>query len=277
MAESAPNHARPDGKSTSENLSSEDRLPVAKDLTRDVPTSAVDADATGSGAVDSGDDGDFETEICAADGGSGPCGGRGGRKSKKRAAILEAARALFCREGVMNTSMDAVAAEAGVSKATLYAHFPSKVDLFGEVLRDFASARLPMSDDLLTMPVQQALRRLAWRFLDLILAPESLATYRTLMAHGEQFPELVAAFKAAGPELVCASVGRYFATLCERGELRGSDPALMAEVFLHMVKGDPHAHALIGVALSREETARWVEETVGVFIRAYAVPAATRD
>lgn len=212
--------------------------------------------------------------------GAGPaagldCGGaRPARRSKKREAILDAARSLFCQEGVTNTSMDAVAARAGVSKATLYAHFPSKVDLFGEVLRQFAAARMPVSEDLVALPVEEALRRLAWRFLDLVLTPEALATYRTLMVQGQHFPELVAAFRAAGPEIVCASVGRFFDTLARRGDLVLENPVLAAEIFLHLVKGDPHAHALIGAPLSREQTACWVEEAITVFLRAYAPKSA---
>src|ERR1700712_2496679 len=48
----------------------------------------------------------------------------------KRQAILEAAKNLFIRNGYANTSMDAVAAEAGVSKLTVYSHFTDKETLF---------------------------------------------------------------------------------------------------------------------------------------------------
>lgn len=205
------------------------------------------------------------------------CGGsRPARRSKKREAILDAARALFCQEGVTNTSMDAVAARAGVSKATLYAHFPSKVDLFGEVLRAFSAARMPVSEDLLSLPLEDALRRLAWRFLDLVLTPEALATYRTLLVQGQHFPELVAAYRAAGPEIVCASVGRFFDALAQRGDLVLENPVRSAEIFLHLVKGNPHAHALVGAPLSREQTACWVDEAVWVFLRAYATKPVTK-
>src|SRR5258706_16082283 len=44
----------------------------------------------------------------------------------KRAAILEGARAVFMRQGFAQGSMDAVAAEAGVGKQTIYRHFRSK-------------------------------------------------------------------------------------------------------------------------------------------------------
>ena len=48
----------------------------------------------------------------------------------KRSTILRAAHKLFLRDGFSATSMDAVTQEAGVSKATVYAHFDSKQRLF---------------------------------------------------------------------------------------------------------------------------------------------------
>ena len=49
---------------------------------------------------------------------------------EKRAAVLEAAKNLFVSRGFEGTSMDAVAAEAGVSKLTVYSHFGDKDTLF---------------------------------------------------------------------------------------------------------------------------------------------------
>lgn len=54
---------------------------------------------------------------------------------RKRHAIVEAAIAQFRQHGFEATSMDRVAATAGVSKRTVYNHFPSKDALFGEILR----------------------------------------------------------------------------------------------------------------------------------------------
>jgi len=55
---------------------------------------------------------------------------------RKRAAIVEAAIAEFRTNGFEATSMDRIAATAGVSKRTVYNHFPSKDDLFGQILRE---------------------------------------------------------------------------------------------------------------------------------------------
>lgn len=60
---------------------------------------------------------------------------RGDRRSEqKRREILNAARTLFASEGYADTGMEVVARMASVSTATLYAHFPSKTDLFRAVV-----------------------------------------------------------------------------------------------------------------------------------------------
>jgi TetR/AcrR family transcriptional regulator of autoinduction and epiphytic fitness len=53
---------------------------------------------------------------------------------RKRDAIIQAAIAEFRTNGFDITSMDKIAATAGVSKRTVYNHFPSKEELFAEIL-----------------------------------------------------------------------------------------------------------------------------------------------
>ncbi|MFJ4249036.1 TetR/AcrR family transcriptional regulator [Pseudomonas sp. NPDC089741] len=53
---------------------------------------------------------------------------------RKREAIIQAAIAEFRDNGFEITSMDRIAATAGVSKRTVYNHFPSKEELFAEIL-----------------------------------------------------------------------------------------------------------------------------------------------
>ncbi|MDV9189945.1 TetR/AcrR family transcriptional regulator, partial [Streptomyces sp. SR27] len=62
-----------------------------------------------------------------------PSGPSGPRAARKRQAVLRAARDLFLREG-FGVGMDAIAAEAGVSKVTVYNHFGSKEALFTAVV-----------------------------------------------------------------------------------------------------------------------------------------------
>jgi AcrR family transcriptional regulator len=63
------------------------------------------------------------------------------RRAERRQQILAAATQAFARAGFAATSLDDLAAQAGVSRAILYRHFDSKTDLYRAVL-DRARARL---------------------------------------------------------------------------------------------------------------------------------------
>ncbi|MEA4869805.1 MAG: TetR/AcrR family transcriptional regulator [Christensenella sp.] len=61
--------------------------------------------------------------------------------SQKRKAILEGAVKVFTQNGFDASSMDRIAEVAGVSKRTIYNHFPSKEDLFQAIVADFLKQR----------------------------------------------------------------------------------------------------------------------------------------
>ncbi|MBS0663857.1 MAG: TetR/AcrR family transcriptional regulator [Verrucomicrobia bacterium] len=76
-----------------------------------------------------------------------------------RDRILQAARAQLFAYGYTALTMDELAAELGMSKKTLYVHFPSKDDLVGEILQGFvteirASAEALFGDTSLSFPVK---------------------------------------------------------------------------------------------------------------------------
>jgi Transcriptional regulator len=56
------------------------------------------------------------------------------RALEKRRRVLEAARGLILREGLRGTTMEAIAREAGIAKATLYAQFPDKTAVFAGIV-----------------------------------------------------------------------------------------------------------------------------------------------
>ncbi len=58
------------------------------------------------------------------------------RKNPIRQRIVDAARAHFFSHGFRSVTMDDLAEELGISKKTLYAHFPGKIDLLEAVLAD---------------------------------------------------------------------------------------------------------------------------------------------
>jgi AcrR family transcriptional regulator len=61
---------------------------------------------------------------------------RGGKRDPNRQRIVDAARIHFFSHGFRSVTMDDLAEELGISKKTLYAHFPGKFDLLEAVLAD---------------------------------------------------------------------------------------------------------------------------------------------
>lgn len=56
----------------------------------------------------------------------------------RRERLLEAAQCVFAREGLRGASMERIAAEAGVARATVYAYFADKEDAFRQVCQRLA-------------------------------------------------------------------------------------------------------------------------------------------
>ncbi len=193
--------------------------------------------------------------------------------TSKQEVILEGARRVFLREGY-RASMDLVAAEAGVSKQTVYHHFGSKEGLFRAIIGY-------SSEEFLTVLVErepglrdpgETLRRLGIRFLALVLDPESLALHRMLVAEAPRFPDLAAELYRAGPEQAARRLAAYLEQQNRRGILVVPESVLSAEQFLGSLMGHVHLRALVGVAHpSPAEVERIVEHAVRFFLRAHAV------
>ena len=122
--------------------------------------------------------------------------------SDKAESILAAAWQSFLARGFGAVSMDAIAREAGASKATVYAYFASKEELFGAVIaregeryfRGFSAGELD------PCAVEASLAEIARRFLDLVLSPEAIAINRIIISEASRFPQLGEVFWRAGPE-----------------------------------------------------------------------------
>ncbi|MEX5586202.1 TetR/AcrR family transcriptional regulator [Pseudomonas urmiensis] len=191
----------------------------------------------------------------------------------KREAILEAAKALFLSLGYANTSMDAVAAAAGVSKLTVYSHFTDKQTLFGSAVMATCQTQLPelifeLPD---CVPLDQVLLNIARGFQALISSDESVKLSRLIIALGSQDPGFGQFFYEAGPKQVLGEMEALLRSVAERGLLQIDNPLRAAEHFFCLIKGAPDYRLLLGCApaLSVDEAEVHVREVVGLFMRAY--------
>ena len=132
--------------------------------------------------------------------------------NSKAESILAGAKRAFLAAGFGAVSMDTIAREAGVSKATVYAHFAGKEELFGafierECERYFARFS---PDELNPRDVPASLAMLGRRFLELLLPPDGIALYRIILAEVTRFPAARRGVLARPPRSVNVSRSRPF-------------------------------------------------------------------
>ncbi|GLH43825.1 TetR family transcriptional regulator [Pseudomonas moraviensis] len=196
----------------------------------------------------------------------------------KRQAILDAAKTLFLCHGYANTSMDAVASEAGVSKLTVYSHFNDKETLFSAAVVAKCEEQLPPLFFELPegIAVENVLLNIARGFHQLINSDESVNLHRLIMALGSQDPKLSLIFFEAGPERVVNGMEGLLAKIHATGALSIDQPRNAAEHFFCLIKGAGNFRLLYGCGepLTGEAAERHVREVVGLFMRAYGGGAA---
>lgn len=167
-----------------------------------------------------------------------------GRTAQKRRAILAAATALFLRNGFRGTSMDEVAAEARVSKQTVYKQFADKEGLFRSIIAEIAgkadaiaaviSGAFGPEPATTRDGLEQRLRSVARAYLDGVLQPRVLALRRLIMAEAEQFPDLAASYYEQGPVRGIEVVARGLGPYADRGMIATEDLRLAAAHFAYL-------------------------------------------
>ena len=191
----------------------------------------------------------------------------------KRQSILDAAKSLFLTKGYANTSMDAVAGLAGVSKLTVYSHFTDKETLFSSAIMSKCTEQLPVLFFELPAgkPIETVLLNIARGFQVLINSEESLNLHRLMVALGSQDPKLSQIFLEAGPERVVHEMEGLLRKMDQSGALQIDNPHYAAEHFFCMLKGAPNFRLLFagGEPPGPEDSEAHVQEVVAVFMRAY--------
>lgn len=198
------------------------------------------------------------------------------RKGRKFDQVLEGARAVFLRDGFEGASVDDIAREAGVSKATLYSYFPDKRLLFMEVAKCECARQADEAAALIEpeqMPVAEVLRFAAERMIEYMSSPFALQTYRLCVAEADRFPQLGHEFYHSGPEVVRRHIVDYLGKAVAKGELRIDDLELAADQFAELCKVDIHNRLIFGVSgcCNPRDRDRIIDGAVEMFLARYGV------
>lgn len=197
---------------------------------------------------------------------------------EKRRAIAQAARTVFGREGFTRASVDTIATEAGVSKRTIYNHYPDKEKLFLSVILEGSESVaathmriaerhlrkiLDLEEDLIAYGVEWASSPTA--FLD------HFALVRTIQAEASRIPaEVLEAWQNAGPRAFQEELAGYLRAIADRGLLVVPDPDEAANHFNLLTFVNVVQKSFYGaIRIADEEITELVTGGVRAFLRLY--------
>jgi TetR/AcrR family transcriptional regulator, mexJK operon transcriptional repressor len=208
------------------------------------------------------------------------------RVVRTRTAVVDAARTLFLRNGYANTTVEDIAALAGLTKRTVYNNYADKDALFTQIVRDtiayaeeFARGlREEFAPDITATNLREALGDLGQRLALGIIRPEVIALRRLLIGEGGAFPALAREYFERAPGQVIDALASRFDLLAKAGLLRLSAPHRAAAQFAYLVAGEPLDRAmLVGTVPPREEVIACARDGVETFLARYAAPRTGRQ
>jgi AcrR family transcriptional regulator len=197
----------------------------------------------------------------------------GERAERSRRAIVHAARRCFIRDGFV-AGMDQIAAEAKVSKVTVYNHFGSKEALFLDVVTDAleqalaqavaGTEHLAESTDL-----RVSLIHTAREWVTAMTAPDVVELRRLVTAEVRQFPELGEAWQRHGPGDSYDAMSAAFDQLIAQGRLVIPDVEVAIIQFQALVLYPHLVYSTYGRSLSPEITEGLITQGVEMFLTHY--------
>ncbi len=192
---------------------------------------------------------------------------------RKRLAILEAAADQFRSQGFEASSMDKIAALAGVSKRTVYNHFPSKDELFAETLVQLfhssaAILELPYRAE---VPLRSQLTELMQLKMATLADRNFLDLARVAIAEAVHSPERARAIVARLGERE-EGVSVWIRAAQADGRLKAGDPGFAAAMLHGQVKAVAFwPQVTMGAPpLEKAMQAQVVEAAVSMFLAYFA-------
>jgi len=190
---------------------------------------------------------------------------------------MQMARVVFGRDGYSRTSIDRLAAEAGMSTRTIYNHFPNKKTLFDHVLRDSATKVADrFEQDLAGIehddPRDQLIAvGVALTTLE-IENPDHFDMVRQIVPEARHVgPRSLKRWQNAGPTRVVDAIAEMLREMSKRGDVRFPDPRLAALQFTALTTVEVMRTWYEPVGADPERVAASVTAGVDVFLNGYTV------
>jgi AcrR family transcriptional regulator len=199
---------------------------------------------------------------------------RAGRPTREQAEarhaeLLDRALDHFLDKGFEQATIEAIAADVGMTKRTVYARHADKAALFhAAVHRAIERYSLPPEriratevDDL-----AQTLINIAMLRIDLVASPQGLKLQRIIQTESYRFPDIFTESYEIGSRPTIAFLADLLARETAAGRLAIDDPMMAANVFMSMVVSGPVRFILAAQPLPAEQLDRRVAYGVRLFL-----------
>lgn len=201
------------------------------------------------------------------------------KTGRKVPQVLAGARKVFLERGFEGASVDDIARESGVSKATLYSYFPDKKQLFAAVVQK--SCEEQVEDLKVSLKSHQCpvdgLHKTAQSVVKLMLSKGMVPLFRLCVAEATRFPELGFIFYSTGPKVWRDQIAEFLRKASERGVLAVEDDehfAIAAEHLMALCKTDLFYQNMFcdDFKASRAEVDSVATEAVKTFLARFGAP-----
>ena len=197
------------------------------------------------------------------------------RVVRTRAAVVDAARTLFLRQGYAGTTMHDIADMAGITKRTVYNNYADKDVLFTQIVVDVISyadafaigLRETFATGFSRENLHAGFHELGRELTLSIVRPEVVALRRLLIGEARVFPELAKHYFERAPGQVIDALAAGLARMSRAGLLRISDARVAGAQFAYLVAGEPLDRAMLtGIVPSKAHLVSCAREGVETFL-----------
>lgn len=195
---------------------------------------------------------------------------RGGRPSREEVPLrnerlLAIATDAFVAQGYDATTIEGIAATAGVAKRTIYSRYPNKKELFFAIVRRLTE-RQPGSGPAVIderLPIDDGLRQRARELIQVSMNPNAIALQRMVMNELKTFPELGRTQWDIVEKEHGAPIAAYVRARRAKDGLRGIDPTTFADFFMRGVFSFINNVLILGYDIPSE---REIEAFITAFV-----------
>jgi TetR/AcrR family transcriptional repressor of mexJK operon len=190
------------------------------------------------------------------------------------AQLLDQALEIFLDRGFEQTTMDAIAQGAGMSKRTLYVRYDDKAALFKAAVQQAIEhwiVPLRELDGLDTDDLEGTLRAVARIGVEQVVSPVGAQIQRIMHAASYRFPEVFTAMYEQGPRTIVEYLTKLLAKHQAAGHINVPRPEIAALVFLRMVPGGSTRGALTGFQADLAEVEELIDYSIKMFLDAVRI------